>query len=356
MSMRFEGKNLDEALDAAASALGVERYRIKHHVVTEKRGFFGGIKRLVIEAEINENATPPPVNQVAPLFDVPRDTRPRRKMRDDDELEEPDLADDDGPILESVELAPVSGGAAPRRPRPEDRSRGPERGGERAPRGRARGGSGRKSSRGAAASAPATTSRRQTPAARKGRGSDDLQPGDFEFFAQELPEQGSESADAKVIRTWCEKVIGLAKFDLQIRTSETESELRVAFYGSDSKRLVDRDGELLDALQVLANKALVGRGVEKAVEFDAAGFKQKRVDDLEQQARKLADRVRRERREQLLPAMSPIERRIVHIALRDDAYVTTESRGEGFFKRVALILRPAESESAQTEPESPDQP
>jgi predicted RNA-binding protein Jag len=39
--------------------------------------------------------------------------------------------------------------------------------------------------------------------------------------------------------------------------------------------------------------------------------------------------------------MSPIERRIVHMALRDDAEVTTESRGEGFFKRVAIIRRTA---------------
>jgi spoIIIJ-associated protein len=55
--------------------------------------------------------------------------------------------------------------------------------------------------------------------------------------------------------------------------------------------------------------------------------------------------VRRERREQLLPAMSPIERRIVHLALQDDRDVTTESRGEGFYKRVAIILRPAEQSS-----------
>jgi predicted RNA-binding protein Jag len=38
--------------------------------------------------------------------------------------------------------------------------------------------------------------------------------------------------------------------------------------------------------------------------------------------------------------MSPIERRIVHIALREDADVTTDSRGDGFFKRVAIIPRP----------------
>jgi spoIIIJ-associated protein len=43
--------------------------------------------------------------------------------------------------------------------------------------------------------------------------------------------------------------------------------------------------------------------------------------------------------------MSPIERRIVHLALQDDEAVTTESRGDGFYKRVAVIPRPPAVES-----------
>ena len=49
-----------------------------------------------------------------------------------------------------------------------------------------------------------------------------------------------------------------------------------------------------------------------------------------------------------LKAMTPIERRIVHIALRDDTEVTTESRGEGFYKRVAILLR-SEAEVPSTD-------
>jgi spoIIIJ-associated protein len=92
---------------------------------------------------------------------------------------------------------------------------------------------------------------------------------------------------------------------------------------------------------VLANKAMTGRRVQKDIEMDCEQFKERRVEELEQRARETADRVRRDGREQLLPAMSPIERRIVHLALQDDREVTTQSRGDGFFKRVAIILRPA---------------
>ena len=60
MSQRFEGHSLEDALNNAAAALGVERYQLTHSVLVEKRGFLGGIKRVIIEAEVNENATPPP--------------------------------------------------------------------------------------------------------------------------------------------------------------------------------------------------------------------------------------------------------------------------------------------------------
>ncbi|MFZ2489882.1 MAG: Jag N-terminal domain-containing protein, partial [Thermoanaerobaculia bacterium] len=60
MSQRFEGRNLEEALTSASAAFGAERTQITYHVLLEKRGFLGGMKRVVIEAELNEQAAPPP--------------------------------------------------------------------------------------------------------------------------------------------------------------------------------------------------------------------------------------------------------------------------------------------------------
>jgi spoIIIJ-associated protein len=163
-----------------------------------------------------------------------------------------------------------------------------------------------------------------------------------------VPDQGEESPAAASVRAWCEEVLRLAKLDVVVRTTENDTQINVGVYGRDARRLLDHHGEVLDALQVLANKALVGRSVEKDVELDCASFKERRADELRTRALETANRVRSEGREELLPAMSPIERRIVHLALQDDPEVTTESRGEGFYKRVAIILRPAQP--APTEP------
>ncbi|HKS21405.1 MAG TPA: R3H domain-containing nucleic acid-binding protein, partial [Thermoanaerobaculia bacterium] len=179
---------------------------------------------------------------------------------------------------------------------------------------------------------------------RRDRRESDLRPGDFEqhYEPVAVPEQGPESEAATAVREWCEEVIDYARFELDVRTEENEQQIVVRLYGRDARRMIEEHGEALDALQVLANKALVGRKTEKDIELDCEGFKSRRHEELEQRARDAADRVRSEGREQLLPAMTPIERRIVHLALQDDADVTTESRGEGFYKRVAIVRRAAE--------------
>jgi spoIIIJ-associated protein len=294
MSQRFEGRNLEEALQNAAQALGVERWQLTYHVLMEKRGFLGGVKRVVLEADVNVDAAPPAV------------------------------------------AAPVP----PGEPRPPRADHGPRRGG------RSGGGGGGRRDGG-----------RSREGGRRGRGRDhdrEFRSGDFETFLLDVPEQGPESEAAKLAREWIENVIALSRFDLVVRTEEKEEQIIVRLYGSDAARLTDRHGELLDAIQVLANKAMVGRKVEKDIELDSEEFKDRRVEDLGRRAREVADRVRRGGREELLPAMTPIERRIVHIALRDDADVTTESRGEGFYKRVAIIPRPEgqETSDAPAAPES----
>lgn len=291
MPQRFEGRNIEDALNSAATALGVERYQLTHKVILEKRGFLGGVKRVVIEAEINPAA-------VKPLEPAPE---------------------------------PVHAAGRPV--------------GERADRGGRRG-RGQRLER--------VHEKRELATGRGGgRWREEEPPVGFDGPA-DLPPQGEESEIARTVRDWLQKVLSLAKLDVELRTEENEKQLLVRICGCDTHRLTENHAELLDALQVLANKALIGRKVDKDIELDCDRFKDRRVEQLGQRAREIADRVRRDRQEQLLPAMTPIERRIVHLTLQHDEEVTTESRGEGFYKRVAIIPRPAAALTiaADAEPQS----
>jgi len=299
MSQRFEGRNLEEALQSAAQTYGVERWQLTYHVLMEKRGFLGGMKRIVIEADINADAAEPPTSAPVPMME----SRPPRAER--------------GP-------RPARGGGGRGGERRGGRSRDREGGG-----GGGGGGRGRRGD-------------------RNGRGQRELRSGDFETFLGDVPEQGTESDAAKLVREWCESCLSMSRLDVIARTEENETQILVRLYGSDGSLLTDRHGELLDAVQVLANKALVGRKVEKEIELDCEEFKGRRQDDLGRRAREVAERVRSGGREELLPAMTPIERRIVHLALQDDADVTTESRGDGFYKRVAVKPRPQEQPTSES--------
>lgn len=307
MSHRFEGRSLEEALQSAAETLGVERWQLTYHVLLEKRGFLGGVKRVVLEADINTAAPAPPAAAApaAPSHSGP----PRRAARDS---------------------RPGGGGGGGRGGRGGGGGRGRDGGGGGGRRGGGRG---------------------------RGRSDErDFQTGDFETFLGDVPEQGPEAEGARAVREWCQTALALAKLSMVVRTEENDTQIVVRLYGSDAKLMIDRHGELLDAVQVLANKALVGRSVEKDIELDCEDFKGRRSEDLEQRAREVADRVRRGGREELLPAMTPIERRIVHIALRDDADVTTESRGDGFYKRVAILLRSEAKVPETIEEPQPQEP
>jgi predicted RNA-binding protein Jag len=310
MSHRFEGRSLEEALQSAAETLGVERWQLTYHVLLEKRGFLGGVKRVVLEADVNTAAPEPTATAATPAASS-HSGPPRRAARDS---------------------RPGGGGGGGRGGRGGGGGRGRDAGG---------GGGGRRGGGG------------------RGRGRSDerdFQTGDFETFLGDVPEQGAEGEGARAVREWCQTALALAKLSMVVRTEENDTQIVVRLYGSDARLLIDRHGELLDAVQVLANKALVGRSVEKDIELDCEDFKGKRSEDLEQRAREVADRVRRGGREELLPAMTPIERRIVHIALRDDADVTTESRGDGFYKRVAILLRSEATVPESTEEALPQEP
>jgi spoIIIJ-associated protein len=73
--------------------------------------------------------------------------------------------------------------------------------------------------------------------------------------------------------------------------------------------------------------------------LDAEGFRAQRKGALEDLAAQSAAEVRRTRRPQLLPPLSPWERRLVHLALAEDPDVETESEGDGFLKRVEVRLK-----------------
>jgi spoIIIJ-associated protein len=154
------------------------------------------------------------------------------------------------------------------------------------------------------------------------------------------PAASGEDAIAAVESTLTE-LLSAAGLLLEIRRRESSGdEILFELIGDDVEPLLANQGEGLTGLEVL-----VGRIASKRVgqpvhpRLDAEGFRAQRKGALEDLAVQSAAEVRRTRRPQLLPPLSPWERRLVHLALAEDPEVETESEGDGFLKRVEVRLK-----------------
>jgi len=109
----------------------------------------------------------------------------------------------------------------------------------------------------------------------------------------------------------------------------------------DMALLIGRHGQMIDALQYLAN-AIAHRAVgeeRRRIVVDAAGYRARRSATLEGLARRSAERASAAGQRVELDAMSAVERRIVHEALKDDPEVSTVSEGTEPNRYVVVVPR-----------------
>lgn len=116
-----------------------------------------------------------------------------------------------------------------------------------------------------------------------------------------------------------------------------EGELILDITGDDLAVLIGRHGKTLDALQFLVSSITYREiGYRYPVIIDVEGYKNRQRQKLESIARSAANRAVSQGKNISLRPMTPYERRIVHIALKSDHRVETESEGEGSARHIIV--------------------
>ncbi len=107
--------------------------------------------------------------------------------------------------------------------------------------------------------------------------------------------------------------------------------------GQDLSILIGRKAETLNALQFIT-KLIIGKELGQSVPLviDVEGYRKRRERQIRQLAQRVADQVVATGRSQALEPMPPNERRLVHIELRNNPLVSTESTGEGHRRKVVV--------------------
>ncbi|HNU67950.1 MAG TPA: RNA-binding cell elongation regulator Jag/EloR [Myxococcota bacterium] len=142
------------------------------------------------------------------------------------------------------------------------------------------------------------------------------------------------------------EILGLMGMECQVEFEENPESVSLNVSGGDYEMIVGRDGEVLAALQFIVNK-IVNRFPDdrKLVILDAEGFRGRREQTLGKLARRLGDKAVATGRVIRLSPMTAQDRRLMHLALRENRKVSTRSEGVGDFRRLLII--PAGFEAAQ---------
>ena len=129
------------------------------------------------------------------------------------------------------------------------------------------------------------------------------------------------------------------------KADRDDADLAVTFSGADQELLLEKEAELLLALEHIAHRWLrLDPRLHDRVRFDCGDYRATRLADLKLSARVAAQRVRETGQPFQFNPMSPRERRIVHLELNGAPGVRTASEGSGD-RRQLVIYPTAKSKS-----------
>ncbi len=127
--------------------------------------------------------------------------------------------------------------------------------------------------------------------------------------------------------------------EISASARERDGVVTVTCSGADVALFIGKHGQTIDAIQYLANAITRAQGGEHEVVVDAAGYRARRTATLEAMARRTAERVTATSTHVALEPMTPVERKIVHEALKDDPGVETASEGSEPNRYVVVLPR-----------------
>ena len=163
-------------------------------------------------------------------------------------------------------------------------------------------------------------------------------------FAKELtdhrPHTDSGENPLALSREVLQRIVDAITADATITSEETNGRILLNVKGGNAAALIGKKGQTLEAIQSLVDKIVNKhhRNQDRIrVRVDVEDYLATRKLNLEKLAQRLADKSKRIRKPISLGQMNGYDRRIVHLALKDDPEVKTKSRGEGYMRKLVIF-------------------
>ena len=170
--------------------------------------------------------------------------------------------------------------------------------------------------------------------------SHDTKNADLQLAAlNEEKEKKTLTADSKNVgQEALQRIIDLITTDATIEIDEKPDRIFFNVKGGNPAVLIGKHGQTLEAIQYLIEK-IVNKSQEERVriQVDVEEYLENRRKNLQRLAVRMAEKVRRSGKPATIGQMNAHDRRIVHIALKDDKMVRTQSVGEGLLRKLVIF-------------------
>lgn len=159
----------------------------------------------------------------------------------------------------------------------------------------------------------------------------------FKREAEPEDESSDNENELRLAKETLEEILARIPVEATVQAERIEKNVSLNIEGDKSGLLIGRKGKTLDALQFIVNK-IVNKTLEKKVRVvvDSENYRQRRTESLTQLALRMGDKAKRIGKPVSTSPLNPRDRRIVHLALKEDEKLDTRSRGEGLLKMVVI--------------------
>ncbi len=135
-----------------------------------------------------------------------------------------------------------------------------------------------------------------------------------------------------------EKIVDSITSDAEIDIDVNSERISYRVKGENPAILIGKNGQTLEAIQYLVEKVVNRRaGRRLRIEVDVEDYLKNRRNSLIKLAERLSEKVKRTGKPVTIGQMNAYERRIVHLALRDEKGVRTQSKGDGLIKKISIF-------------------
>lgn len=140
--------------------------------------------------------------------------------------------------------------------------------------------------------------------------------------------------------TILKEVLNRMQIDAEIESSFIDGSTHLNILTDMPALLIGKHGQTLDAIERILN-CIINKAslVKRRVFVDTQGYRARREERLIEMAHQVAEKVKYTDREVVLAPMSARDRRVIHVALKEDDIVSTYSQGEGEMRRVVVTTQ-----------------